>query len=242
MSAAVPLPRDGATAEDFEFRALEEAKNYRAALVSEFQSFLKGQVLEVGAGIGQITQHLLELPGVQRLASVEPDPKFCIKHRAQFPGYELYEGTVEAIPPDEPWDAILSINVLEHIGDDAAELRSYQGLLRQNRGVFCLLVPARQEIYAPIDRSFGHFRRYGRPELRNKLEAAGFEILDLYYFNFVGYFAWWLNFAVLQKQNFEPKKVRFYDRMIFPITYFLETRLLRPPFGQSLIAIARAKS
>jgi SAM-dependent methyltransferase len=240
MSEAVPTSEAAATAEDFEFAALEEAKNYRAALIREFRAFLKGDVLEIGAGIGQITRHLLELPEIKRLASVEPDSKFCAKHRQQFPDYELYEGTVEAVAPDQPWDALLSINVLEHIGDDQDELRRYAGLLRASRGMFCLLVPARQEIYAPIDRSFGHFRRYDRPQLRQKLETAGFEVVQLYYFNFVGYFAWWLNFTFLGKQYFEPGKVRFYDRVIFPLAYRCEANLLRPPFGQSLIAIARA--
>ena len=240
MSEAVSISDAAATAEDFEFAALEEAKNYRAALVQEFRAFLKGHVLEIGAGIGQITRHLLELSEIKRLASVEPDPKFCAAHRAQFPDYELYEGTVEIVAPDQRWDALLSINVLEHIEDDECELRRYAIRLRETRGVFCLLVPARQEIYAPIDRSFGHFRRYDRRQLRQKLEAAGFQILHLHYFNFVGYFAWWLNFTFLGKQYFEPAKVRFYDRVIFPVTYRIETNVLRPPFGQSLIAIARA--
>ena len=163
------------------------------------------------------------------------------RHREQFPTHELYEGTIVEVPPAAGWDAILSINVLEHIEGDAAELERYSALLRARRGHFCVLVPARPEIYAPIDGDFGHFRRYTRPELRGKLEAAGFEIVRLCYFNFVGYFAWWLNFVALKKRVFEPGKVRFYDRMIFPTVHFLESKLLRPPIGQSLIAVARAR-
>ena len=100
------------------------------------------------------------------------------------------------------------------------------------------VVPARPEIYAPIDRDFGHFRRYTRPELRRKLVAAGFEVRRLNYFNFVGYFAWWLNFCLLKKRQFEQAKVRFFDRMIFPAVHTLESSIIRPPVGQSLIAVA----
>ena len=241
MSDLSSVPNAAASTEDFEFQALQEARNYRAALIGEFRPFLHGGVIEVGAGIGQITRHLLGLPEIRRLVSVEPDAQFCGQHRADFPGHELLEGAIEAVPPGLPWEAILSINVLEHIEHDEAELAKYAALLHAQKGAFCVLVPARPEIYAPIDRDFGHFRRYTRPELRRKLEAAGFEIVRLDYFNFVGYFAWWLNFCVLKKRDFEREKVRFYDRVIFPAAHFLEAHVLRPPFGQSLLAVARAR-
>src|SRR5258707_2560067 len=110
-----------AQTEDFEFAALSEAKNYRDALFAEFRSFLKGYVIEVGAGIGQMTEHLVGLPGVNRTLAVEPDPGFCAKHRAQFPHHELLEGTASNLALGTTCDAILSMNVLEHIQDDEAE-------------------------------------------------------------------------------------------------------------------------
>ena len=234
------VPNAAASSADFEFEALREARNYRAALVQEFRDYLSGNVIEIGAGIGQMTEHLRVLPDIRRLIAIEPEVKLSKRHREQFPGHELYEGTIEDVPPGTAWDAIFSINVLEHIEDDRGELNRYSKLLRPSNGHFCVLVPARPEIYAPIDKDFGHFRRYTRPELRTKLEAAGFEIVELHYFNFVGYFAWWLNFRIMKKRVFEVEKVRFYDRLIFPAGHLLESRLLRPPIGQSLIAVARA--
>ena len=236
-----PVPNAAASSADFEFDALREAANYRNALIHEFREYLAGNVIEIGAGIGQMTAHLRELRGISRLIAIEPEARLSQQLRAQFPGHELYEGTIENAPPGAAWNAILSINVLEHIEGDARELARYSALLRERAGHFCVLVPARPEIYAPIDQDFGHFRRYTRPELRGKLETAGFEVVQLYYFNFVGYFAWWLNFRVLKKRIFEVGKVRFYDRMIFPAVHFLESTFVRPPIGQSLIAIARAK-
>jgi len=76
--------------------------------------------------------------------------------------------------------------------------------------------------------------------LRSKLGAAGFKIERLHYFNSLGYFAWWLNFCLLKKRGFEPAKVRLYDRFIFPVVHALERKALRPPFGQSLLAVGRA--
>ena len=112
--------------------------------------------------------------------------------------------------------------------------------MKQEHGRLCLFVPARQEIFAPIDSDFGHNRRYSRHELRHKLETAGFKIVNLHYFNFIGYFAWWFNFKLMRQRKFNPTAVRFFDRAIFPIGFSLESILIWPPIGQSLIAIAEA--
>lgn len=235
-------PNAIATTADFEFAALSEARNYPRALISEFGPSLHGNVIEIGAGIGQMTSLLRRLPQISRLLSIEPDPVFVAHFQDAHPGVELIHGTIEQAPAGIDWDAIVSINVLEHIEGDEAELAAYSGLLTARKGLLCLFVPAGPEIYAPIDRDFGHFRRYTRPELKRKLKGAGFTIERLIYFNWVGYFAWWLNFCVLKKRQFEVAKVRAFDRLVFPIVHAIEFSLIRPPFGQSLLAIARASS
>lgn len=232
-------PNAIASTADFEFAALNEAKNYREALIAEFAKWLRGDVIEIGAGIGQMTGILLKHEGIRQTIAIEPDAAFAKKHREQFPGHTLIEGVIDDVPPGTQWDAILSINVLEHIGEDEAELAKYARLLRERKGALCLFVPARQEIYAPIDSDFGHFRRYSRAGLRKKLRDAGFHVERLDYFNSVGYLAWWLNFCVLKKRAFEIEKVRFYDRVIFPLVHGFESKILRPPIGQSLLAVAR---
>jgi SAM-dependent methyltransferase len=235
------LPNETAQTSDFEFAALDGAKNYRNALLEDFADHLRGRVLEVGAGIGQITEALRRNPAITQLVSIEPDPKFCARLRAAFPGHALVQGTVDDLQSDEPWDAILSINVLEHISEDERELAIYRRLLPVEKGTLCLFIPARPEIYSALDRDFGHFRRYTRLELRRKLERAGFQILQLRYYNFIGYFAWWFNFRLLRRRSFGIKTVRFFDRVVFPLGHKFESCLSPPPVGQSLLVIARAK-
>ena len=241
IAEASHIPNAAAATEDFEFLALSEARNYPRALVQEFRPVLRGSIIEIGAGIGQMTRLIRPLPEITRLLSIEPHAPFAARFREALPEAELIEGTIANAPAGEPWDAILSVNVLEHIQADEAELAAYRKLLAPQRGALCLFVPAGPEIYAPIDRDFGHFRRYTRHELKRKLEAAGFTMERLFYYNWVGYFAWWANFRVLKKREFEIAKVRAFDRMIFPVVHAMEKGLLRPPFGQSLLAIARAR-
>jgi SAM-dependent methyltransferase len=235
-------PNAMTVSEDFEFKALALADNYRAALLHDFSAALRGSVLEVGAGIGQITEALLQNPRIARLVSVEPHPVFYSQLTEKFPGHTLVNGTVYDLKEEEDrWDAVVSINVLEHIEDDRRELQKYHDRLRKNNGTLCLFVPARPEIYAPIDKDFGHFRRYTRPELRQKLEQAGFEVQQLHYYNVAGYLAWWLNFCLLKKRHFSAGSVRLFDRFIFPVVHGFESHICHPFIGQSLLVTARAQ-
>ena len=195
-------------------------------------------MIEIGSGIGQFTELLTKNPKIKTLRGVEPDERFCREFVKRLPGVPLIQGTIKAVSDD--LDAIVSINVLEHIEDDKGELALYSKLLRNKQGRLCLFVPARPEIYSLIDKDFGHFRRYTRKELKTKLGKAGFEIEMIRYYNLTGYFAWWFSFKVLKQRSFNIHSVRFYDRFIFPISHFLEN-ICPPPFGQNLIVVAKAK-
>lgn len=234
-------PNAQASTEDFEFAALQEARNYRSALITSFGPYLRGDVVEIGAGVGQIASEIRKLPSVQHLLAVEPDSRFTTRLRETLSGASILAGTAHDIDPATNCDALVSVNVLEHIENDGDELKLYARLLRARMGHLCLFVPARPEIFAPLDAHFGHFRRYTKKALRSQLIAAGFDIVSIRYFNFVGYFAWWLSFCVLKNRGFSVRAVRFYDRAIFPIGFWLERNLSAPPIGQSLMVVARAR-
>lgn len=225
-----------ATSEDFEFEALAHAVNYRRSLIGEFSPYLRGDILEVGAGVGQFTAELLTVPSVKNIHAVEPDPRFYSRLLAQHFKIQSTCGTVADVDGQSKYDAIVSVNVLEHIENHSDELKRYHQQVRTG-GHLCLLVPACPAIYAPIDKIFGHYRRYKRRDLQVLLENAGFRVVKLYYYNSLGFLAWWFNFCFLKKTNFEAGKVRLYDGLLFPLIHAVESSGLRPPFGQSLLAI-----
>jgi SAM-dependent methyltransferase len=224
---------------NFEFDALNQAQNYQRALIGTFAPHLRGKVMEIGSGIGQMARHLSKLPNV-RLECVEPDPAFCAEFRKRLPNLSLTQGTIGDIVSKD-WEGIVNINVLEHIGADEAELKAYHDHLIAKNGVLCLFVPARPELHAPIDTAFGHYRRYRKQDLIAKVRAAGFEIEQAYYYDLIGYFGWWFNFCFLKRLSFDLSSVRFYDRMIFPWSSFLERHIAHPPIGKNVLIIARAK-
>ena len=71
MPGHAPSPNAAASSADFEFAALREARNYRAALLRHFSPALHGSVIEVGAGVGQFTAEIKALPTLSRLVAVD---------------------------------------------------------------------------------------------------------------------------------------------------------------------------
>ena len=231
------IPFDSA---DFEFAALAEAKNYREAIARLFASRLDGDILEVGSGIGQMLADVQRICRPRSVTAVEPDTGFVARLQANLPDARVIRGTVDDLPVGEVFDGLLSVNVLEHIADDADQLCRWRHRLRPETGHLCLLVPARPELYSPIDKDFGHFRRYTKKDLRQKLLEAGFRDIRVGYYNFVGYFGWLLNFKIMGQRGFNPVSVRLFDRWIFPPFNILERATGWCPMGQSLVAVARS--
>ncbi len=102
---------------------------------------------------------------------LEPDPNLSanlsenLKRMDSTRAYESRCGTLSSTDPNETFDTIIYIDVLEHIEDDAAELlAAAQQLLPGGRVI--VLSPAHQWLYTPFDAAIGHFRRYNRSSLR----------------------------------------------------------------------------
>jgi len=233
-------PAQARDSESFEFAALSEARNYRATIAKLFSPYLSGDVLEIGAGIGQMLADVATICKPRSISAVEPDSHFIEELRRNLPQARIWHGLEDDLPLHESFDAVLSVNVLEHIEKDTEELSKWRKRLAPRQGHLCLLVPAGPELYSPMDLDFGHFRRYTREDLTEKLSVAGFTNIKVNYFNVVGYFAWLLNFKILNSRHFNPAAVRFFDRFVFPASQKIECVIGWRPFGQSLVAVAKS--
>lgn len=222
----------------FELEAMSGALNYRRTILNIFDPYLGGDILEVGGGVGFFSESLASRAATKSLCVIEPDPASRKHIDKRCGNADVRGGTAADLPEGDRFDSIVSINVLEHIEDDLAELKIYREHLTP-AGFFCLFVPARMELFAPIDADFGHHRRYDKKSLRRLLEAAGYNIVKLHYFNFAGYVLWFINFVLFRQKTFSLRKVRLNDRFVFPITRFVEQIVGAPLIGQSLIVIAQ---
>ena len=100
--------------------AIAGARNYIEWQIEPFMPYLRGRILEVGIGHGSFAP-LLRQCGAY--VGIDIDPHSVANARRRFPGDEfavcdiLDESNLKLILPNGA-DAIISVNVLEHIEDD----------------------------------------------------------------------------------------------------------------------------
>jgi SAM-dependent methyltransferase len=82
----------------------------------------------------------------------------------------------------EVFDLVCAFDVLEHVEEDEATLRTIRACLGPG-GVAVLSVPAFAWLWGPHDTHLHHKRRYAKAELRRKILGAGLEIERLTYAN-----------------------------------------------------------
>jgi SAM-dependent methyltransferase len=136
-----------------------------------------------------------------------------------------------------PVDSVVAINLLEHLEDDVAALRSIRSAAVPGGNVV-LIVPGYPALYGEYDRAVGHLRRYTPDTLRQAVEAAGLRVAVLRPVNLLGGLAWWAAVRMGGRARPTPMLVRLYDRLVVPLVRLSERRF-EPPFGQSVICVAR---
>jgi SAM-dependent methyltransferase len=198
------------------------------------------RILEIGCGIGNFTEFMKSAD--RHILGIDIDGN-CVKaHQERFADVpEIEARQLDALGTDirvarafQP-DTIVCLNVLEHIADDAAFLRSIWHILEPG-GKVCLIVPAFEALRGPIDELLGHYRRYTLGGFRILATSTGFQIEDAHYMNLVGFVGWWVNAKILRRQAQSRSQVAVFDQMIVPLASWME-RLIHPPVGQNVFAI-----
>jgi hypothetical protein len=101
-----------------------------------------------------------------------------------------------------------------------------------------VIVPAFPFAMSPVDVATGHVRRYTRQSLERVLSDAGLRVEQVYYANALGLLGYYMATSVLRLMPKEGRMVKVYDSVVLPTTKAVE-RVVRPPFGQSVFAVAR---
>lgn len=217
----------------------EDARNYRRYEHDLIAPHVGATMLEIGSGLGDFSAQFL--PRLARLVVSDNDP-YCIeqltKRYADDPVVQVLELALPAdIPIAEPVETVVAMNVLEHIVDDVEALRCLARVTVPG-GRIVIWVPGYPALYGDFDRKVGHVRRYTPKTLRASVEAAGLSVQSLRPINLLGGIAWWFAVRRAGVSYPNPRIVRLYDRIVVPTTRLIE-RIVRPPFGQTVLCVAR---
>lgn len=154
----------------------------RELVVSVLRSRLPdgARVVDVGCGTGFVLERLLDHFDASGL---EPDAS--VRSRAAEPARSrVRAGSTDDLRAVEPgsFDAVLLLDVLEHLDDDVGALRAVRTLLRPG-GFVLATVPAMPWLWSSHDVRNEHRRRYTRPGLARVLREAGLSPLVLSHVN-----------------------------------------------------------
>ena len=211
--------------------------NYNNHIVEQCVKHVKKPniCIDFGAGIGTLSE-ILKIKLKVSPVCIEIDKeniKYLDSRNLQnYESIDDYKGSV---------DLVFSSNVLEHIEDDIYELHLIKNKLNSD-GYLYLYLPANMFLWSELDEAVGHYRRYSRSEIKEKLISVGFEIQSIYYADSIGFFA----SLMMKLIGYDTENgigsalsLKIYDRYIFPFSKFFDAIGMKFLLGKNIIAVAK---
>jgi glycosyltransferase involved in cell wall biosynthesis len=221
---------------------LEQVPRFNRWMADTVRPWVGDRVLEIGAGIGNITSQLL--PRDRYLASdLNPHYVHYLRNFALGKPY-LQVAKIDLDQSDdfagleEGFDTVVCLNVLEHVPDPDEALSNMAAVLEPG-GRLVLYVPGDQRLYSPLDEVLGHRCRYDRTMLTRELTAAGLEVEEMFGFNRSSVPGWWLNGKVFGRRHLSRLQLKLFN-LVLPLVRRLDHLLPWPGLG--LVAVARKPS
>ncbi|MBN1493434.1 MAG: class I SAM-dependent methyltransferase [Candidatus Omnitrophica bacterium] len=215
--------------------------NYNHWIYKNIRRFIGDNILEVGAGIGNISDFIMNKP---ELTLIDNDEQFVtyLKGKYHFRKAEyckIYNADINSIENSplqgSRFDTIICLNVLEHIKDDKKAFTNMVSLLAP-QGKLLLLVPAFSFLYGEMDKTYGHVRRYDKRSLATLAASHPVMIKKSFYMNLAGVVGWFVHGKILRRKILSERQSIIFDKLV-PVLSVIE-RMIPPPIGQSLIFIA----
>jgi SAM-dependent methyltransferase len=208
--------------------------------------FVKGRVLEIGSGIGNISSCFAADGIPLTLSDLRAD--YCQRLRQKFAAEPMVEDVIQLDLTDEAFDShysgfhsafntVFALNVVEHIADDALAIENCRKLLA-GKGHLIILVPAYPALYNGLDRELDHYRRYTYQSVR-KLLFRHFELVKISSFNLAGIFGWYYSGSIMKKQALPSHHLNLYNKLV-PL-FRIADALTFHRIGLSVVAVGRRR-
>ena len=215
---------------------------YLSWLARKLRRNVGDEVLEIGAGIGNMAGRLM---GKRTLYMAgEKDALHLHALRNRF--LRAPNVVVRRIDPEVPEDwaglercfnTVLCLNVLEYVEHPDRVLAFMGAALKPDGGVV-ILVPNGPALFGTLDRSLGHKRRYNAAGLRLLLESQGFAVERIHSFNKAGAPPWWAYSKVLRAKTINKAVLKTFDKTIW---LWRRVDRVMPWPGLTLIAVAHKR-
>ncbi|MFL5741797.1 MAG: class I SAM-dependent methyltransferase [Flavisolibacter sp.] len=218
-----------------ELETFESAINWKKYMAEKIRPFIKGDVMEIGAGLGSSSK-ILDQGEAHSWTLLEPDAGMYEHLKKNLSGFHAHtkvqQGTVKDV--QQQFDTILYIDVLEHIEDDKTELELASNRLNAG-GHLVVFSPAFHSLYSEFDRAIGHVRRYDKKKLK-QISPNNMKLILMRHLDSVGFFASMMNRLALHQEYPTKNQIRFWDSKLVPVSRITD-RFFSSWFGKTILAV-----
>jgi glycosyltransferase involved in cell wall biosynthesis len=216
-------------------QALGQASRFRQWVLERFTEHLGSDVVEINAGPGHTTSHLL---GSARLVVTDVDPVHVETLRRRFghmENLEIKHIDIDRGPLDaEGLDTAVLFDGLQRAHEPKQLLANVAASLRSG-GKILIQVPADTGLFGSTDQAAGHIRRFDREDLEDVIRSAGLELILIEPFNRLGVIGWRLHHA-LGAGRISAAEARGFDALV-PLAKRIDA--VTSGRGLSWLAVAR---
>jgi len=222
-------------------QVIAKAERYNRWMYDQIKDHLKGEILEIGSGIGNISKLVIESNHFITLSDYSKE--YCDLLKEKFSTNRNVRNVIQIdlLHPDfsnkffaykEQFDSIFLLNVIEHIEDDELSVENCKYLLKPG-GHLILLAPAYSWLYGTFDKQLGHFRRYTIKTLSGLLQKQDFKIFSGSYFNITGIAGWFLFGKIFKRRMLGKGEMTAFNSIV-PFARLID-RLSARKAGLSII-------
>src|SRR4030042_2375692 len=140
----------------------------------------KGKALDVGAGTGKMLAELSD-DGWDTLGLDGERNAVKWSHRRGMVVKQIDLETDKFPFPDNYFEAVLALDVLEHLRNESFVLTEIRRVLKP-KGIVIITVPAYQWLFNYWDKMLGHQRRYSINNFKRKIKEHTFQVVYISYF------------------------------------------------------------
>ena len=228
-------------------QVIAKADQFNKWMYETIRPYLKGEILEIGSGIGNISKFVISNRLSLTLSDYNTEyQQFLKENFSEFTNVQAIL-SIDLQHPDffnhyfalkEKYDSVFLLNVIEHLEDDIVAIENCRFLLKKG-GRLVILAPAYPFLFCRFDKELGHYRRYSQKKLSFFFPHNSFKILHTQYFNFIGIAGWFIFGKLLKRKMIRSGEMSAFNKMV-PF-FKLADLITFKKAGLSVIAIAEKK-
>jgi 2-polyprenyl-3-methyl-5-hydroxy-6-metoxy-1,4-benzoquinol methylase len=223
--------------------SFRQAKNFNQWMYNTIAPWCKGDILEIGSGIGNISEFFVKNERNIFLSDLRNE--YCNLLSKRFSNNKFVIG-IEIIDLVDPnfdskynylfnrFDTLFSLNVVEHIEDDILAIHNCKKLLKED-GNLIILVPAYSILYCNYDKELGHYRRYNRLSLKQLFKRNELNIKAQFSFNAFGILGWFILGKIFRRKLLQSSQLNIYNQLVLIIKWLDYLLLNRIGLSQVII-------